>query len=338
MAKRSNTVLVTGAAGFIGCHLAHELLRTGYTVIALDDLSGGFRHNVPEAATFIQGSILDVPLLDRLFVEHQFQAVYHLAAYAAEGLSPFIRRFNYTNNVVGSANLINAAINHNVPHFVFTSSIAVYGHLAQPAEESLVPQPIDPYGIAKYAVELDLQAANQQFGLNYTIFRPHNVYGQNQNLADPYRNVIGIFMRQLMQHQPLTIFGDGTQQRAFTYVTDIVPAIASAPTLASARNQAFNIGGQTPYTVNQLAQAVQAAIGSTATICYLPQRLEAHTALASHAKLQNVFGPQPATPLTEGLQIMANWAKAQPLPTQTAAPPIEVDKNLPAAWRESRAK
>src|SRR5262249_59118307 len=131
------------------------------------------------------------------------------------GSPHYISRFNHTNNVTGSMNMIIAAVLHDVDCFGFTSSIAVYGPVDPPMRENDVPKPEDPYGIAKLTVELDLAAAHRMFGLRYVIFRPHNVYGEYQNLGDPYRNVIGIFMNQIMQRKPMTIFGDGTQHRAF---------------------------------------------------------------------------------------------------------------------------
>src|SRR6516225_6778996 len=208
-------VLVTGVAEFIGSHVAAHLLKQGHFVVGLDDLSGGFEDHVPKGTHFVNGSINDEALINRLFAEHKFEYVFHLAAYAAEGLSHFIKRFNYTNNLLGSVNLINAAVNTGtVKCFVFTSSIAVYGRNQLPMTEDAVPQPEDPYGIAKYAVELDLKEAHEMFGLNYVVFRPHNVYGENQNLGDKYRNVIGIFMNQIMQGRSMTIFGDGKQTRA----------------------------------------------------------------------------------------------------------------------------
>ena len=135
------TSLVTGGAGFMGSHVADHLLASGHDVVVLDDLSGGFWENVPAEATFVHGSIMDHELINRLFDRHQFDYVYHLAAYAAEGLSHFIKRFNYNNNLVGSVNLINAAINHNVKCFVFTSSIAVYGAGQSPMSEDMIPDP-----------------------------------------------------------------------------------------------------------------------------------------------------------------------------------------------------
>src|SRR6476660_5632781 len=181
--------LITGGEGFIGSHVARHCLGLGQEVVVLDDLSGGFEDHLPQGVQFVKGSITDHELVTELFEEHRFDYVYHLAAYAAEGLSHFIRRYNYTTNLVGSINLINEAVKHKVKCCVFTSSIAVYGKGQLPMTEDLTPQPEDPYGVSKYAVELDLRAAHEMFGLNYVVFRPHNVYGELQNIGDRYRNV-----------------------------------------------------------------------------------------------------------------------------------------------------
>src|SRR5437867_2342546 len=303
--------LVTGAAGFIGSHLTRALAADGRVrVVALDDLSGGFRDNLPPDVAFVEGSVTDAALVARVFQEHRIRYVFHLAAYAAEGLSHFIRRFNYTNNVIGSMNLINEAVRHEIECFVFTSSIAVYGPIKPPMRESDTPAPEDPYGIAKLSVELDLAAAHRMFGLRYVIFRPHNVYGEYQNLGDPYRNVLGIFMNQIMQGRPMTTFGDGTQQRAFSYVGDIVPAMAASPWVPAAAGEVFNIGADHPYTVNELARTIAAAMGApNHPIEHLASRQEVHTAYADHSKAAHVFGVGPQTSLEAGVARMAAWAK-----------------------------
>jgi len=331
--------LVTGGAGFIGSHVAEELLRLGHTVVILDDLSGGYRDNVPPGATFIEGSILDKSLLQDLFEKYPFDFVFHLAAYAAEGLSHFIRSFNYTNNLIGSTYLINLSILHKVKCFVFTSSIAVYGKNQLPMREDLVPQPEDPYGIAKYAVELDLKAAQELFGLNYIIFRPHNVYGERQNIGDRYRNVIGIFMNQLLQGKPLTVFGDGTQTRAFSYIGDVAPYIAKSVHIPEAYNEVFNIGGDIPYSINQLAEAVMEAMGIRQPIRYLPPRNEVLHAYADHQKAYRVFGIQPKqlTPLAEGLRRMAEWVKKVGARKTAPFKAIEIYEKLPPVWLEEDA-
>ncbi|MBP6391878.1 MAG: NAD-dependent epimerase/dehydratase family protein [Flavobacteriales bacterium] len=327
--------LVTGGAGFMGAHLVKELLAMGHTVVALDDLSGGFQDQVDPRATFVHGSINDHALVDRLFDEHKFTYVYHLAAYAAEGLSHFIRRFNYQNNLIGSINLINASVRHDVKCFVFTSSIAVYGALKPPMREDMVPVPEDPYGVAKLAVEMDLRAARHMFGLNYVVFRPHNVYGEYQNIGDRYRNVIGIFMNQLMQGQPMSIFGDGEQQRAFTYIGDIAPIMAKAAETPLAFGEVFNVGADTPYTVNQLVTLVQEAMGIKGEAKHLEARNEVVFAFSDHSKVEKVFGKQRETTLAEGLARMAPWAKATGARASGKFSNIEIEQGLPPSWREA---
>lgn len=327
------TALVTGAAGFIGSHVVEHLLAMGVEVVALDDLSGGFLDNVPKGAIFHHGSILDKALLRRIFSEHKIETVYHLAAYAAEGLSHFIRSFNYENNVVGSMNVMNEAIKAEVKCFVFSSSIAVYGANQTPMVESLAPSPEDPYGVAKYSVELDLKAAHHMFGLNYVIFRPHNVYGERQHIGDRYRNVIGIFMNQLMTGQPMTIFGDGTQSRGFSYIADVAPIIARAPQVPQASGQIFNVGADTPTTLNELAQRVAEAMGLPAEVKHLDARKEVLHAVADHSKVERVFGYRAAHDLRQGLGRMAAWAKAVGPRKPTTFDNIEVLRNLPRSWQ-----
>src|SRR5204863_8375126 len=160
-----------------------------------------------------------------------------------------------TNQLPGSVNLRNAAINSRVQTFVFTSSIAVYGRTPPPMSEDDVPAPEDSYGIAKYAVEMELRASHELFGLNYVIFRPHNVFGPRQNIGDRYRNVVGIFMNQILQQQPMTIFGDGTQTRAFSYIDDVAPVMAEAIDCEAAWGMVFNVGADERFTLNDLAAA-----------------------------------------------------------------------------------
>jgi len=343
----NNNVLVTGGAGFIGSHLADYLLNQNFNVIVLDDLSGGFLENVEcvqsakepsnvqRDAIFVRGSILDQPLVDALFRQYRFTCVYHLAAYAAEGLSHFIKRFNYTNNLVGSVNLINAAVNYGTKCFVFTSSMAVYGSAQVPFTEDMQPQPEDSYGISKYAVEQELAITKDLFGLDYVIFRPHSVFGPRQNIGDRYRNVVGIFMNQILQGQPMTIFGDGMQMRAFSYIDDVVPIIAAAPQTPQAIGQVFNIGGDQPYTIDRLAHVVAGAIGVPCQIEHLEERHEVKFAYCSHDRVRKVFGCTPQTPLEEGVAKMAEWAQKHGARTSKKFANIEIEKNLPASWRKN---
>jgi UDP-glucose 4-epimerase len=326
--------LVTGGAGFIGSHVAEHLVRAGHAVIVLDDLSGGFEENVPAGAKFVQGSIADHKLVEAVFETYRIDYVYHLAAYAAEGLSHFIKRFNYTNNLIGSVNLINTAINHQVKCFVFTSSIAVYGEPPYlPVTEETPTIPVDPYGIAKLTVEQELRISSKMFNLDYVIFRPHNVYGERQNIGDKYRNVIGIFMNQLLQGKPLTVFGDGEQRRAFTHIDDVAPIIAASPFVDAARCQTFNLGASVPYSVNELAWVVGKAMGASPKIVNLPARNEVQQVYADHTKAGLVFNCRPVVNLQDGLARMAAWAREHgPRPTVPFCG-IEIAKHLPESWK-----
>ena len=301
-------------------------------VVALDDLSGGFRENVPQAAKLVHGSVTDYELLKALFKTEQFDYVFHLAAYAAEGLSHFIRRYNYNTNLIGSINLINLSILHRIKCFVFTSSIAVYGTNQLPMTEDLVPQPEDPYGVSKYAVELDLAAAHRQFGLDYIIFRPHNVYGEHQNIGDKYRNVVGIFMNQILSGRPLTVFGDGEQTRAFSYIDDVAPVIARSVLNPDAYGEVFNIGGDQPCTINELARIVSEAMGASSPIIHLPPRKEVKHAFASHDKVRRFFDLPSPIPLREGIAKMAEWVYQVGSRKTKDFADIEIPYGLPEGW------
>jgi len=326
------TSLVTGGAGFIGSHVVDELLSRGHRVVVLDDLSGGFEDNVPSGAIFVKGSILDTELIDRLFERYNFTYVYHLAAYAAEGLSHFIKRFNYHNNLIGSVNLINASVNHDVRCFVFTSSIAVYGAGQSPMTENMVPIPEDSYGIAKLAVERELKVTHEMFGLDYVIFRPHNVYGERQNIGDRYRNVVGIFMNQLMKGEPMTIFGDGEQQRAFTHINDVASIIGASVDVSAARNKIFNVGADVPHTVNDLAQIVADAMGQDCRIARLEPRNEVKIAFSDHSLAESVFGTRQKVSLEDGIRNMSTWVKEHGSRESSIFEDIEIPRNLPPSW------
>jgi UDP-glucose 4-epimerase len=329
------TSLVTGGAGFIGSHVAEYLIKMGHQVVVLDDLSGGYEENVPNGAVFVEGSILDDGLIDSLFRKYKFDYIYHFAAYAAEGLSHFIKRFNYNNNVIGSVNLINAAINYQVKTFVFTSSIAVYGAGQTPMTEGMIPVPEDSYGIAKLSIEQELRVSHEMFGLDYVIFRPHNVYGERQNIGDRYRNVVGIFMNQILNEQPMTIFGDGEQERAFTHISDVAPVIAESINFPEARNEIFNVGADVPFTVNYLSKVVSVAMAAECDVEYLEPRNEVKYAFSDHSKAERVFGERKKTSLEDGIRIMAAWVKDNGARTSPVFKDIEIHKNLPPSWAQA---
>ena len=327
------SILVTGGAGFIGSHVVDDLISQGENVIVLDDLSGGFQENINEKAVFIKGDIFDYELIKKIFSENKIEYVFHLAAYAAEGLSHFIKRFNYNNNLLGSVNLINQSIINKVKCFVFTSSIAVYGKNQLPMTEDTVPMPEDSYGIAKYAVELELECSHKMFGLDYIIFRPHNVYGERQNIGDKYRNVIGIFMNQILQNKPLTVFGDGEQSRAFSYIGDVAPVIVKSIHVKDAYNEVFNVGADVPYTINQLIQKVKEVMSAKPEVNYLEPRNEVVHAYSTHKKAETIFKLKDKVDLETGLRKMAEWVKKHGAKTTKNFGEIEIEEKLPPSWK-----
>ncbi|MDD5066301.1 MAG: NAD-dependent epimerase/dehydratase family protein [bacterium] len=328
-----STILVTGGAGFLGSHIARELVELKHRVIVLDDLSGGFKDNVPKGVRFIACSVTDHKKIQKIFDRYNFDYVFHLAAYAAENLSCFIKRFNYTNNLIGSINLINESIKHKVQCFVFTSSIAVYGEQATPFTEDLTPRPVDSYGIAKYTVEQELKISKNLFNMNYIIFRPHNIYGENQNTGDKYRNVMGIFINQIMNNRPLSIFGDGTQTRQFSYIGDVAPVMARSVLDARFYNQIVNVGSDNFYTVNTIAEKILNCFGHNPGINHLQKRHEVYSAIASHQKLKELGFLQKETPLDEGIRRMVEWTKKVGIRKSKEFRNIELTEGLPESWR-----
>jgi UDP-glucose 4-epimerase len=258
--------------------------------------------------------------------------VYHFAAYAAEGLSPFIRKFNYSCNLVATANVVNACIEHQVGRLVFTSSMAVYGVGTPPFQETDIPSPIDPYGVAKFACEMDIKIAGEQHGLDWCIIRPHNVYGRNQNIWDRYRNVLGIWMYQYKKGLPFTIFGDGSQQRAFSSIDDCLVPLWKAGTDPRASKQIINIGSWKYYSIKEASEVLKKVIGDGDTK-HEEARHEVKDALPSHEKSVQLLDYEDKTSLEEGLRDMWNWAKNQPDRPQKSWDSYELEKGIYGFWK-----
>lgn len=330
--------VVTGVAGFIGSHVAQHLLDAGWKVLGIDDLSGGTQSNVPDEVQFVVRDCSEN--LDDLFSDFRPTAVYHLAAYAAEGLSHHIPVFNYQNNVVATANVLGAAYRCETEHFVFTSSIAAYGHPTgdKPLHESDHCIPCDPYGTAKLACEHHIRSCHEYFGgPSYTIFRPHNVFGPKQNVSDPYRNVVGIFIRCGLMGLPMPVFGDGLQTRSFSHIGSVAQCIAQSAWTDAAKNETFNVGGDEPMTVLDLAKNISDCLGIEPNIQHLPPRQEVMHAHAQHEKAREVFPTAYEQSLTiaEGLRETIDFVKTEPIPEPTECPSaIEITDRLPASWKK----
>jgi len=334
----NKTILITGVAGLLGSRLADWVIKnTDYKVIGVDDLSGGYIENIPNGVKFYKFDLKELDRVDRLFKQHKPEIVYHYAAYAAEGLSPFIRKYNYENNLISSINLITCSIKYDIQRFVFASSMSVYGDKYDPPfSEDLQQCPIDPYGVAKFSVEQDLKIALQQHGLKYTIVRPHNFYGQNQNIWDKYRNVLGIWMYQIMNDMQPTIFGDGEQKRAFSYVDDSIVPFWNASQNPACIGEIINLGGIKEYTINEACNILISVTGTPLTKNYLEARHEVKHAWSTWDKSQKLLDFKHEIDLEEGLTRMWQWALTQPKRKRFFWGEYELDKGIYEYWKTEK--
>jgi UDP-glucose 4-epimerase len=327
------TILITGCAGLLGSNFSRYLLSKGYIVIGIDNFFGGYKDFLPTNENFKFYELnLETSDLNEIFNNHNIDCVFHFAAYAAEGLSPFIRKFNYTNNVISSVNLINHCIQQDIK-IVFTSSMAVYGNQIPPFNENMVPSPIDPYGIAKFSIEQDIISANNQFGLKYNIIRPHNVLGIYQNSWDRYRNVIGIFIRRVLNNEPILIYGDGEQTRAFSDIKYYMEVFENL--ILKFNNQTYNIGAEKYYSINEIATIVQnigIKFGYHSNIEYGEARHEVKHAYCDHTKAIQDLNFTDNTNINELIENVFTWAMSQPS-RAVKNMNYEVDKNIYKYWQ-----
>ena len=330
----SKKVLITGVAGLLGSRLADWIIenKPEYKVVGIDDLSGGFEENINPKVDFWQMNLIDHPI-ENCFEVNKFDYVFHFAAYAAEGLSPFIRSFNYDNNLKATARVVNECIKHDVKRLVFTSTLAVYGHGDGGIfDEKQQQAPIDPYGVAKYACEMDIQIAGEQHGLDWCIIRPHNVYGIKQNIWDKYRNVLGIWMYQHLNGQSMTIFGDGKQTRAFSYIDDILEPLWNAAVKPEASKEIINLGGISSHSILHSSQILQSVING-GDVVHLEGRHEVKHSIPTHQKSVDILGFEHKTSLKAGLTEMWEWAQKQPMRERFVWPSYELEKGIYSFWK-----
>lgn len=328
-------ILITGVAGLLGSRLAEWIIKnkTDCKVIGIDDLSGGYIENISPDIKFYKLNLVN-DSISEIFKKYKFDFVFHFAAYAAEGLSPFIRAFNYDNNLKSTAKVINESINYGVKRLVFTSTMAVYGHgQSKIFNEDQVPCPIDPYGVAKYACEMDIKIAGDQHDLDWCIIRPHNVYGIKQNIWDKYRNVLGIWMYQYLKGKQTTIFGNGLQTRAFSYIDDSLESLWNSAVLKQASKQIINLGGIHSTSILDANNILKEVIGDNSKTIFLEKRHEVEHAVPTFEKSVKLLGFEHKTDLRDGLTIMWEWAKKQPERNQFIWSNYEIDKGLYSYWK-----
>jgi UDP-glucose 4-epimerase len=327
------TILVTGGAGFMGSWLADELIKRGQDVIAVDNLSGGFPRNVNPKCKFFNFDIRDTKKVNE--VMKGVDIIFHLAAYAAEGQSFFSPIQINDINITPMNNLLVAAVNNDVEKFIFTSSMAVYGNQKPPFSENMPRKPEDPYAAGKVYCEEMLEIFSKSYDFNYVIVRPHNVYGPRQNISDPFRNVLGIWINRVMRNKPPIIYGDGEQTRAFSYIEDVISAIANAAFVDKANGHIINVGSPEVVTIKKACEIVLEAMGSSLKSVYEDARPgEVKHAFCTTDKSEKLLDYKNNHSLKDGVKKMVEWAKKIGPQEPSYKIPLEIVKKAPRVWRE----
>ena len=328
-------ILVTGGAGFIGSHLVDRLISNNFKVFIIDDLSGGFKRNIHKKATFFQCDLRNAKKTDAIISKIKPEIVFHLAANAAENKAQFSPIDVTSRNYNTFINTLVPAIRNGMKRIVVASSIAAYGALQTPFKETDKPEPEDLYGLSKLMMEESLKVLSRVHNFEYVITRPHNVYGPKQNMTDPYRNVVSLFMNSLLKKKPYYIYGNGSMRRCFSYIDDVIDALYICGFKKGISGMTFNIGADKDYTINQLSEAIQEVSGVYISPIHIADRpQEVKVAIADHTQAKKYLGYKDATPLKVGLQKTWEYAKAlgsQKLKYTT----IELDNaKLPVNWKQ----
>ncbi len=328
-------VFVSGVAGFLGSHLADAFIQRGHEIVGCDNMIGGDLQNLPEGIQFEEADCGDVEKMKALLVD--VDLVYHCAAIATEGLSVFSPAIVAKNVYENTAGLLAAAASKRVRRFIYCSSMARYGHGNPPFREEHPAAPVDPYGIAKYAGELLVQNVCDTHGMEYVIAVPHNIIGPKQKYDDPYRNVASIMINRMLQGKQPIIYGDGEQQRSFSFVQDCVDPLLEMGFQQGLSGEIINIGPDDEVTtINELARMLADLLSFDLHSIYVPDRpQEVRSAICSADKARRLLGYETEVSLRDGLLSMVQWIREHgPKPFEYHLP-IEIDSPLvPGTWRD----
>lgn len=327
-------VVITGVAGFLGSHLADKYLEEGWEVVGIDNLVGGDYDNVPEGVRFYEFDLTDRVVIDQSFWGDT-DLVIHAAALAHEGLSVFSPALIVQSNIMATVNTVTAAVKNNAKRYVFLGSMARYGDLGTLFEETMTPQPKDPYGIAKLASEKLVQNICESHGVEWTVIVPHNIIGTRQKYDDPFRNVASIFANRLLQGKQPIIYGDGTQKRSFTFVDDVVEPLYLASLKPECVGEVINVGPDNEScTILETAEIVAKALNlPLQPIFAQPRPNEVKIALCSSEKAKRLLGYEAKTSAEEGLYSMVKWIEEKgPKPFEYHLPLEIVNERTPKTW------
>jgi UDP-glucose 4-epimerase len=326
-------VFVSGAAGFLGSHLADTFIAGNHQVVGCDNMIGGDLQNLPEGIEYETADCNDLTAMKRLTKD--VDLVFHCAAIATEGLSVFSPALIGQHVYLNTANLLAAAASNNVKRFVHCSSMARYGNGPVPMVEDQPLNPVDPYGVAKYASELLVRNVCETHGIEYNIAVPHNIIGPKQKYDDPYRNVASIMINRMLQGKQPVIYGDGGQKRCFSFVQDCVNPLVKMGTLPDVIGETINIGPDEEYiSILGLAELIAEIMNFDLDPIMVPDRpREVRYATCSADKARKLLDYRTTVTLREGLQSIIDWVSAHGTKPFAYHLPIEIDSPLvPDTW------
>jgi len=325
-------VFITGIAGLLGSHLADAFIEAGHEVSGCDNLIGGYIDNVPKEADFIFADCGDIKTMKKAL--KGVDVVYHCACTAYEGLSVFSPNMICRNTYQNSISMISASIFNKVKRFIYCSSMARYGAQQTPFTEDMTPKPKDPYGIAKYAVEMTLENLCKTHGMEYVIAVPHNIIGARQKYDDPFRNVASIMINMMLQGRRPIIYGDGKQVRCFSFIGDCVESLKKMATL-DISGGIINIGPDKEFiTINQLYRIIAKLLDFNEEPIYMPDRpCEVKKATCSSSKARFLLGYKEQTSLEDGLKSIIEYIKAKGVKPFEYHIDLEIENELtPKTW------
>lgn len=303
--------LITGGAGFIGSHLAEKLNESGQKITILDNLSSGHRRNIESLlgpnVQFVEGDIRDRDLVYRLMAD--CDGAFHLAALVSVPQSISHPDDSFTINLQGTLNLFEASRGQKQQKIVFASSAAIYGDVQQqPIKEEYRDIPLSPYGLHKWMCEEQANLYFQLYAVRSVGLRFFNVFGPRQDPSSPYSGVISIFIDRILKRQPATIYGDGTQNRDFVYVGDVVQALIKSMNCTNSEFKAYNVGQGSSITVSSLWETLCGIAEVELVPNHGPARSgEIHTSLADISAIGRDLGYKPETNLEEGLKRVLHY-------------------------------
>jgi len=327
-------IFITGIAGFLGSHLAKRMIKLGHEVSGNDTLILGEKENLPKNTNFYEIDCCDFNQMCKILKD--IDIVYHCAATAHEGLSVFSPNFITKNIYQASVSVITASITNKIKRFIFCSSMARYGQQKTPFTEDMKTKPIDPYGIAKVAAENTLMLLSKVHGMEYNIAVPHNIVGPNQKYDDPFRNVMSIFINRNLQNKPSIIYGDGKQERCFSYIDDVVFCLEKLALEKKIKNDIFNIGpDENPITINELASIVANHTGYNLDPVHVEDRpQEVKIATCSAEKARKFLNYKTETSVVESVEQTAEFIRKRGVKEFNYDLPLEIqNEKTPKTWK-----